>query len=104
MARVHSNVFLHGISGMLGGQLVVRRRPNGCIVLSAAPRRTNRPSTPAQAARRALFREAVRYTKVAQHESSYEKVAAERGRAPFNVAVADFLRNAVPAPRPLPEP
>ena len=87
MAKVVGNAVLHGVSGILGGQLVVRRRRNGTAVLAIAPKRPQRPSTPAQAARRSMFREAVLYAKVAQWAPAY--AAAAR---PFNLAVADFLR------------
>ena len=37
MAKIQNNLTIHGLSGMLGKQVVVRRMKNGHYVLAAKP-------------------------------------------------------------------
>lgn len=92
MAKSRGNLLLHGLSGMLGGQLVVRTFKTGQIVVSARPARdpARRP-TAGQQAHRDRFREATRYAKAAQHRPVYQALAAARGVTAYNVALGDFL-------------
>ena len=80
MAKIQNNLIIHGLSGMLGKQVVVRRMKNGQYVLSAA-----------QKEQRERFRQAILYAKGAQGMAEYQDVAEARGVSAFNVATADFL-------------
>ena len=91
MAKVESNLVIHGLSGMLGKQLVVRRGMNGQYILSAAPHNPSTDVTDAQAQQREKFRQAILYAKSAQKTPEYKDAAETRGLSTFNVAVADFL-------------
>jgi hypothetical protein len=91
MAKIKNNLVIHGLSGMLGKQLVVRRMKNGQYVLSAAPSHPSQELTAAQKEHREKFRQAILYAKSAQNNDDYKQVAESRGLTPYNVAVADFL-------------
>ncbi|MHA1268127.1 MAG: hypothetical protein ACTSRS_23130 [Candidatus Helarchaeota archaeon] len=107
MAKVAKNLVLHGASGKIGDQIVIRQW-KGQTVLSAAPGRRDNPPTEAQATQRARFQQAVIYGKTVltdaaardEYEekaagttrSAYnEEKAAGTTRSAYNVAVADFL-------------
>jgi hypothetical protein len=89
MAKIQSNVVLHGVSGMVGGQVVVRRARKGYI-LATKPHFTAAP-TDTQVAQRKAFKDAVNYAKGAQGAPEYQALADSRGVSAFNVAVADFF-------------
>ena len=91
MAKVQSNLVIHGLSGMLGKQLVVRRRRNGVYVLSAAPGARTTVLSDTENGSVEKFRQAVLYAKGAQETPEYEDVAKARDISVYNVAVADFL-------------
>jgi hypothetical protein len=91
MAKVKNNLVLHGLSGMLGRQVVIRRAKNGQYVVSAAPRRRSSPLSEAQKAHIELFRRAIVYARGASAVPEYETAAAARGLTSRNVAIADFL-------------
>ncbi len=91
MAKVQSNLVIHGLSGMLGRQLVVRRRKNGQYVLYAAPGARSKDMSDAQKQQCDKFRQAVLYAKGAQKTPEYQDAAKTRGISAYNVAIADFL-------------
>jgi hypothetical protein len=91
MAKVQNNLVIHGLSGMLGKQVVVRRQKNGQYVLAAAPSHRSGEYTEAQKEHREHFRQAVLYAKNAQKLPEYQAAAKSRGQSGYNVAVADFL-------------
>jgi hypothetical protein len=91
MAKIKNNLIIHGLSGMLGKQVVVRRLKDGQYVLSAAPNHQSHELTDAQKEHREKFRQAILYAKGAQETAEYKDVAEARGLSPYNVAVADFL-------------
>lgn len=92
MAKVQNNLVIHGLSGMLGKQLVVRRQKNGGYVVAAAPVRTqSREPTAKEKEHQEQFRQAILYGKGAKAKPEYEAAAEARGISSFNVAVADFL-------------
>jgi hypothetical protein len=90
MARIRQNIVLQGLSGLLGGQLVIRKQHGGYCV-AVAPPRVPRPSTPAQAAQRDRFRRAAAYAKAAQGRPEYQAPAAERQVPAYVVALGDWL-------------
>jgi hypothetical protein len=91
VAKVENNLVIHGLSGMLGKQVVVRRQKNGEYVLAAAPNRRPRDMTDTQKEHQERFRQAILYAKTAQTAQEYKDVAKARGQSAFNVAVADFM-------------
>jgi hypothetical protein len=91
MAKVENNLVIHGLSGMLGKQVVVRRQKNGEYVLAAAPNRRGHELSDAQKEHQERFRQAILFAKGAQKTPEYQEVAKARGQAAYNVAVADFM-------------
>jgi len=91
MAKVQSNLIIHGLSGMLGKQVVIRKQKNGSYVLSAAPGAHSKEQSAAQKQQCEKFRLAVLYAKSAQATPEYKDAAKARGQSAYNVAVADFL-------------
>lgn len=92
MAKVRNNLVLHGVSGMIGKQLVVRKRKGGEYVLSAAPSVAyGQEPTQKQKQQQEHFRQAVLYAKAAKNKPEYEPIAKSRGVSTFNVATADFF-------------
>jgi hypothetical protein len=93
MAKVAGNIVLHGASGMLGDQIVIRQR-SGHIILAQAPAESTKEPTEAQATQRQRFQQAVLYGKQVvdnpAQKSDYEAKAKPLQTA-FNVAVGDFL-------------
>ena len=91
MAKISGNLIIHGLSGMLGKQIIVRRLKNGDCVIYAYTAAPPREATPAQHAHRTRFREAVRYGKARKHLPVYQAIAATRNASAYNVAVSDFM-------------
>jgi hypothetical protein len=91
MAKIENNLIIHGLSGMLGKQVVVRRMKNGHYVLAAKPAHRLREATDAQKQQREKFRQAVLYAKGAKGTAEYRDAAELRCISAFNVAIADFL-------------
>lgn len=91
MAKIHSNLVIHGLSGMLGKQVVVRRMKNGQYVLSAAPNHRPKELTDAQKVHREKFHQAILFAKGAQSTPEYQDAAKARDITAYNVAIADFL-------------
>ena len=91
MAKINNNLVIHGLSGMLGKQVVVRRLKNGQYVMSAAPHHRPRELTNAQKVHREKFHQAILYAKGAQDNPVYADLANARGLSKYNVALADFL-------------
>jgi dsDNA-specific endonuclease/ATPase MutS2 len=91
MAKVRNNLVVHGLSGMLGHQLVIRRQRNGEYTVAAAPGPSSREISEAQKAHHERFRQAIAFAKSAKEVPEYKAAAEARGQSSFNVAVADFL-------------
>ena len=93
MAKSAKNIVLHGASGKLGNQIVIRQR-GGEAILSQAPGKREGESTPAQKAQQKKFEQAILYGKVQitdpTAKAEYEAKAGGMKSA-YNVAVADFL-------------
>ena len=93
MAKAAKNLILHGASGKIGDQIVIRQR-GGKVILSQAPgARTKEPSEE-QKAHQAKFQQAVLYARMqmadATAKAEYVAKADEASNA-YNVAVADFF-------------
>ena len=91
MAKVAGNLILHGASGTLGEQIVIRQR-GGKTILSAVPTAHKGEPSAAQLAQRQRFQQAVLYGRNldADNKADYASKADELHSA-YNVAVADFL-------------
>ncbi|GAB4379216.1 MAG: hypothetical protein Kow0042_28360 [Calditrichia bacterium] len=93
MAKVAKNLVLHGASGKLGDQIVIKQWRGG-TVLAAAPGPREGEPTAAQRAQHERFQQAIIYGKaqIADPEAKAEYAAkAGETRSAFNVAVADFF-------------
>jgi hypothetical protein len=90
MAKSVNNVITHGLSGKIGDLLVFRQR-GGKTVVANVPRKSNKVSEKQKEQRR-KFQLAVLYGQSPENQEIYREKAAKKGRVPFNVAVADFLK------------
>lgn len=86
---------MQGMSGMIGGQLVLSVR-KGQTILRAAPTAPKGPGTAGQQAQRSRFQKAIFYAKNAAQDPAtralYEAKAKEEDLTVFNVLVADFMK------------
>jgi hypothetical protein len=92
MAQSKNNVITHGLSGKVGDILVFRQR-YGKTIVSKIPEQS-KPASEKQIQHRKRFQKAVIYAKtaiVANETAELYKKAAQKGRIPLNVAVADFF-------------
>jgi hypothetical protein len=86
MAKSAKNIVLHGASGKIGDQIVIRQR-HGQTILAQAPGEMQKPPTPAQ--------QAVVYGRGVMQQPGEKAEYAEKAAGPisaFNVAVADFMQ------------
>lgn len=93
MAKLAKNIVLHGASGMLGDQIVIRSRA-GQMILSNAPGARTMPPTEAQKKHQQRFQKATVYAKGRLADPEKRKEYDERAGGMvtgYNVAVADFL-------------
>ena len=90
MAKVRKNIFVQGLSGSLGKQLVLKQGRNGTIVSKYPEFDENRTFTEAQVNRQNKFREAVAYAKNAKGLEIYIEKAKLSNRLPYHVAISDF--------------
>lgn len=95
MAKSAKNLVLHGASGKLGDQIVIRQL-GGETILSQAPGRRDAEPTPSQIAQQQKFQQAVLYgrAQIADPIAKAEYEAKAGGlKSAFNVAVADFCHS-----------
>ena len=90
MAKQTNNVVTHGLSGKIGDLLVFSQRA-GKTVVGKVPRKSNKVSE-LQMEQRKKFQMAVFYGKSPENQEVYKEKAVKKGRTPFHVAVADFLK------------
>ena len=95
MAKVKLNQIVLDVRGKVG-EFVFRRTHTGEIILSKSPDMSNVKWSEAQAAHRQRFKEAIAYAKAAmadpQVRATYEKLAAEQNKRPFDTAVSDYFK------------
>ena len=93
MAKAQLNPAFDGISGRSGG--IVYRRLRGETILARRPEPRARAASPAQAAQRQRFAEAVQYAREVLSDPwqrrMYEQLAQERNRRADKLVAADFL-------------
>ena len=95
MTKTTLNPILLELHGKMGN-LVFRRLRNGKVSLIRKADMSNVKWSPAQAANRQRFREAVAQARVAladpQLKAQYEVTAAKTGKRPIEVAISDYLQ------------
>lgn len=92
MAKVRKNIIIHGLSGSLGDQLVIKQDKAGRTIVGVAPSfDPNRTFTEAQAEQHEKFRDASVYAKGAKDETAYVDKAKGTPLNPYNVAMADWF-------------
>ena len=94
MARARKNPVLDGVSGVIGGTLVVKTIKGGRLVLAAKPTfGDDRVFSDKQKAHQARFQAGTVYAKqAAKTEPIYAQLAEGTARTAYNVALADFMR------------
>lgn len=92
MAKVRNNIVIHGLSGSLGDQLVVRQDKAGRTIVGTSPNfDPDRSFSDAQKEVHENFREATSYAKEAKGNPIYASKADGTPKTPYNVAVADWF-------------
>jgi len=96
MAKVREGSLVASqLSGMVGGELVFRRRKGETIVTARPQQDATRQPTPAQAAQHERFRQGAIYAQkilaVPEDKAAYEARAAGTTGTAFSMAVRDFL-------------
>jgi hypothetical protein len=92
MAKQKDNVVTHGLSGMIGGQLVFRQTATGTVVQS--PPRVSGKVSEAQLAMQRKFQRAVVYSGIVETNPDMEAAyaaKAKKGQTARNVALADYM-------------
>ena len=93
MAKVAKNIVLHGASGMIGDQIVIKRW-RGQTILAQAPGKREKEATEAQKAHQKKFQQAIVYGKAQMADAEAKAEYAAKGGeslSAFNVAVSDFF-------------
>lgn len=90
MAKVRKNIFVQGLSGSLGKQLVFKQGKNGTIVSKYPEFDEDRTFTEAQVHQQNKFGEAVAYAKHAKGLEIYIEKAKLSNRRPYHVAISDY--------------
>ena len=92
MAKVNGNIFMEHLSGMIGGQLVLKRARGGGTIISKKPTfRPDRVFSAAQLAQQQAFREATAYGKAMKREPIYLARANDSAQTGYNRAVAAIM-------------
>jgi hypothetical protein len=92
MAKQKNNIIMRSTRGMVGGQIVFKRRAGKGYVAAAPEVNENRKPTERQLAVQSRFKRCIQYARAAitgvELKDAYE-AAAERGQSAFNVAFKD---------------
>lgn len=92
MAKVRSNVLVRGLSGAVGGQVVLRHMRDGSTVMADMPDFSNRKFGQEQKDHQSRFQQAVAYAKdAAQRYPIYAELAAGTLKNAYNVALSDWF-------------
>jgi hypothetical protein len=93
MARQKHNVVMNGISGQIGGMLILKQYAYGTVV-SKLPDRSKVKLSLKQKASNSVFRKAVKYAQVAMKDpdksAAYRAVLPE-GKSVYHMAIADYF-------------
>ena len=92
MARQKNNIIMRSTRGMVGGQIVFKKRAGKTYVAAAPEVDENRKPTDPQATAQSRFKSSVAYARIAiqdpQVKAAYKAVAL-KGQSVFNVAFQD---------------
>ena len=98
MAKVTFHQYLEAIRGKIG-RLILRRRPDGTVILSRAPERDKRRKrrfNPAQLAHQERVKQAAAYATRADDihpiYAELAKAGSDRWLSPYNMAFKDFMQ------------
>ena len=95
MAKVTLHPTILRIQGKMG-DMVFRLSHTGEMTVTKVPDMSNVKWSKAQKAHRQRFKKAVTYAKAAMAEPKvrvlYEKMAAKKGKRPFDMAVSDYFK------------
>ena len=92
MAKVRQNIVVHGLSGSLGNQLVIRQDKAGRTIVGIKPSfNPNREFSESQKSHQESFREAAAYGQAAKDQEAYVSKAEGTPLNPYNVAMADWF-------------
>lgn len=94
MAKVKKNLLLQGLSGSVGGTIVLRSMGDKTIVASLPGKRNKLPS-PGQLLQQERFKEGSDYSrsvKANPTELAEYKARAKSGESPLTLALTDYLR------------
>ncbi|WKZ37614.1 MAG: hypothetical protein QY332_06665 [Anaerolineales bacterium] len=95
MAKITLHPMVRRIQGKLGGA-VFRRSHTGEMTLVKLPDMSNVKWSRAQKAHRQRFKKAVAYARAAMADETvrakYQKIAAKKGKRPFDMAVSDYFK------------
>jgi hypothetical protein len=92
MAQQKDNHVMSGVRGMIGGQVVFKRRAGKTYVSAPPEVDENRKATPAQAVIRQRFKKAITYANAVVKDAALKQAyfnAAKRGQSAHNVAFLD---------------
>jgi hypothetical protein len=92
MARQKNNIIMRSTRGMVGKQIVFKRRAGKSFVAAPPEVNENRIPTPNQAAAQLRFKKSSAFAKLAMKDATTKAAyfaAAERGQSAFNVAFND---------------
>src|ERR1044071_6420874 len=96
MALNLENILLHGVSGAIGRQFVLRRR-NGKTVVCKMPKPYTKPPTQGQLANRERFRKANEFAKSVMadpEKKAYYQSIARDGQSAYNKAFSEAFHGA----------
>jgi hypothetical protein len=92
MAKIRKNLFLQGVSGSVGGQLVLRHMRDGRTILCAMPDFSSREFSSKQISHQQRFQEAAAYArKAAKEQPLYAELAADTMKTAYNIALSDWF-------------
>lgn len=95
MAKITLNPIVTRAQGKMGS-IVFRRSHTGEMSITKLPDMSNVEWSDAQQAHRKRFRQAVAYAKAAMADpkvrAKYEKIAAQKHKRPFDMAVSDYFK------------
>jgi hypothetical protein len=92
MAKVRANVLVRGLSGAVGGQVVLRHMRDGSTVVADMPDFSNRKFSQKQKDHQSRFQRAAAYAKdAAQRYPIYAELAAGTLKNAYNVALSDWV-------------
>ncbi len=92
MAKIKNSLFLEGMSGTLGKNLVFRQMKDGRTIVSAKPDFSHRKFSHEQLSHQQRFREAVAYARhAAKTNLIYQELAKGTTKTAYNIALSDWF-------------